>query len=508
MTELEFKSLADQGYNRIPIIAEALADLETPLSLYLKLAQSQTRGVNTFLLESVVGGERFGRYSFIGLHARTLLRAYGNRAEVVTDGKVVETHEGNPLDFIATFEQRFKVALRPGLPRFCGGLAGYFGYDAVRYIEKKLADKQMPDDLGLPDIQLLLCEELAVIDNLSGKLYLIVYADPTTPEAYSRARQRLRELRMKLRQPVDVPVTSPSVQTDVYREFAKADYLAAVHKAKEYIMAGDMMQVQIGQRLMKPYRDSPLSLYRALRSLNPSPYMYFYNFGDFQVVGASPEILVRQETRKVGGTQANGEPENAHIVTIRPLAGTRPRGTTPERDAQLATELLNDPKEIAEHVMLIDLARNDIGRIAETGSVKVTDKMVIEKYSHVQHIVSSVEGTLREGMSNLDVMRATFPAGTLSGAPKVRAMEIIDELEPRKRGIYGGAVGYLSFGGEMDLAIAIRTGVIKDGNLYVQAAAGIVADSDPEAEWRETEAKARAVIRAAEQVQDGLDADL
>ncbi|GAA0832489.1 MAG: anthranilate synthase component I [Cupriavidus sp.] len=508
MTELEFKSLADQGYNRIPIIAEALADLETPLSLYLKLAQSQTRGVNTFLLESVVGGERFGRYSFIGLHARTLIRAYGRRTEVVTDGKVVETHEGNPLDFIAEFEKRFKVALRPGLPRFCGGLAGYFGYDAVRYIEKKLADKQMPDDLGLPDIQLLLCEELAVIDNLSGKLYLIVYADPTTPEAYPRARQRLRELRMKLRQPVDVPVTSPSVQTEVYREFAKDDYLTAVHKAKEYIMAGDMMQVQVGQRLIKPYRDSPLSLYRALRSLNPSPYMYFYNFGDFQVVGASPEILVRQETRKVSTPQNNGETETAHIVTIRPLAGTRPRGSTPERDAQLAVELLNDPKEIAEHVMLIDLARNDIGRIAKTGSVKVTDKMVIEKYSHVQHIVSSVEGTLRDGMSNLDVLRATFPAGTLSGAPKVRAMEIIDELEPRKRGIYGGAVGYLSFGGEMDLAIAIRTGVIKDGNLFVQAAAGIVADSDPEAEWRETEAKARAVIRAAEQVQDGLDADL
>ncbi|WP_020201968.1 MULTISPECIES: anthranilate synthase component I [Cupriavidus] len=505
MTELEFKSLAEQGYNRIPLIAEAFADLETPLSLYLKLAQSQTRGVNTFLLESVVGGERFGRYSFIGLHARTLLRAHGMRTEVVTDGRVVETHEGNPLDFIAAFEQRFKVALRPGLPRFCGGLAGYFGYDAVRYIEKKLAATQKPDDLNLPDIQLLLCEELAVIDNLSGKLYLIVYADPTTPEAYARARQRLRELRMKLRQPVDVPVTSPSVQTEVFREFDKADYLAAVHKAKEYIMAGDMMQVQIGQRLVKPYRDAPLSLYRALRSLNPSPYMYFYNFGDFQIVGASPEILVRQETRRSG---SNGDQREDHIVTIRPLAGTRPRGNTPEKDAQLATELLGDPKEIAEHVMLIDLARNDIGRIAEIGSVKVTDQMVIEKYSHVQHIVSSVEGTLKPGMSNLDVLRATFPAGTLSGAPKVHAMEIIDELEPRKRGIYGGAVGYLSFGGEMDLAIAIRTGIVKDGNLYVQAAAGIVADSDPEAEWRETEAKARAVIRAAEQVQDGLDSDI
>ncbi|MCO5401503.1 anthranilate synthase component I [Ralstonia soli] len=511
MTELEFKSLADQGYNRIPLIAEALADLETPLSLYLKLAQSHDRGTNTFLLESVVGGERFGRYSFIGLHAHTLLRVKGNRTEVVTDGKVVETHDGNPLDFIAAFERRQKVALRPGLPRFCGGLAGYFGYDAVRFIEPRLADSAPPDDLQLPDIQLMLCEELAVIDNLSGKLYLIVYADPSKPEAYSRAKQRLRALRTKLHQPVDVPVTSASVRTDTVREFDKADYITAVLKAKEYIAAGDMMQVQIGQRLVKPFRDAPLSLYRALRSLNPSPYMYFYNFGDMQIVGASPEILVRQEERRVPVDQnngnGNGADESARIVTIRPLAGTRPRGNTPERDAELATELLNDPKEIAEHVMLIDLARNDIGRIAEIGSVKVTDQMVIEKYSHVQHIVSSVEGRLKPGMTNMDVLRATFPAGTLSGAPKVRAMEIIDELEPVKRGIYGGAVGYLSFSGEMDLAIAIRTGIIKDGNLYVQAAAGVVADSDPDAEWRETEHKARAVLRAAEQVQDGLDAD-
>ncbi|NWK46515.1 anthranilate synthase component I [Ralstonia pickettii] len=509
MTELEFKSLADQGYNRIPLIAEALADLETPLSLYLKLAQSHDRGTHTFLLESVVGGERFGRYSFIGLHAHTLLRVKGNRTEVVTDGKVVETNEGNPLDFIAAFERRQKVALRPGLPRFCGGLAGYFGYDAVRFIEPRLAETAPPDDLQLPDIQLMLCEELAVIDNLSGKLYLIVYADPSKPEAYSHAKQRLRALRTKLHQPVDVPVTSPSVRTDTIREFDKTDYITAVLKAKEYIAAGDMMQVQIGQRLVKPFRDAPLSLYRALRSLNPSPYMYFYNFGDMQIVGASPEILVRQEERRVPAAETNGNStdESARIVTIRPLAGTRPRGSTPERDAELATELLNDPKEIAEHVMLIDLARNDIGRIAEIGSVKVTDQMVIEKYSHVQHIVSSVEGRLKPGMTNMDVLRATFPAGTLSGAPKVRAMEIIDELEPVKRGIYGGAVGYLSFSGEMDLAIAIRTGIIKDGNLYVQAAAGVVADSDPDAEWRETEHKARAVLRAAEQVQDGLDAD-
>ncbi|MBI3285363.1 MAG: anthranilate synthase component I [Burkholderiales bacterium] len=500
MTELEFKSLAAQGYNRIPMIAEAFADLETPLTLYLKLAQTQNAGKNTFLLESVMGGERFGRYSFIGLPASTLLRSYGERVEVVTNGQLSETYSGNPLDFIAQFQARFKVALRPGLPRFCGGLAGYFGYDTVRHIEKRLAHTAPKDDLGLPDIQLLLTEELAVIDNVSGKLYLIVYADTSQPEAWSKARQRLKDLRAMLRRSVDAPVTSASVRTDCIREFAKEDYLKAVNKAKEYIMAGDLMQVQVGQRIKKPYVDAPLSLYRALRSLNPSPYMYFYNFGDMQIVGASPEILVRNET--LAGESGSKK------VTIRPLAGIRPRGATPERDAELARELLADPKEIAEHVMLIDLARNDIGRIVKTGSVKVTDQMVIEKYSHVQHIVSNVEGTLLPQLSNLDVLKATFPAGNLSGAPKVRAMELIDELEPVKRGIYGGACGYLSFGGEMDLAIAIRTGVLKDGMLYVQAAAGVVADSVPEMEWQETENKARAVLRAAEQVQDGLDGEI
>jgi anthranilate synthase component 1 len=498
MTELEFKSLANEGYNRIPLISEAFADLETPLTLYLKLAQTQNAGKNTFLLESVVGGERFGRYSFIGLPANTVLRTFGSRTEIVRNGSVIETHDGNPLDFIETFQARFKVALRPGLPRFCGGLAGYFGYDTVRHIERKLADTTPKDDLGLPDIQLMVTEELAVIDNLSGKLYLIVYADTTQPEAFSKARQRLKDLRMMLRRGVDAPVTSASVRTQEIRDFNKEDYLKAVARAHEYVMAGDLMQVQIGQRIRKPYVDSPLTLYRALRSLNPSPYMYYYNFGDMQIVGASPEILVRNETA----------PDGSKKVTLRPIAGTRPRGATPERDAELSRELLADPKEIAEHVMLIDLARNDIGRIAETGSVSVTERLVVEKYSHVQHIVSNVEGKLKDGMSNLDVLRATFPAGTLTGAPKVRAMEVIDELEPTKRGIYGGACGYLSFGGEMDVAIAIRTGVIKDGMLYVQAAAGIVADSIPEMEWQETENKARAVLRAAEQVQDGLDGEL
>lgn len=498
ITELEFKSLAAQGFNRIPLMVEAFADLETPLSLYLKLAHGQGDGKYSFLLESVVGGERFGRYSFIGLPARSLLRASGFGADattqVVTDGQVVETHQGNPLDFIAAYQQRFKVALTPGMPRFCGGLAGYFGYDAVRYVEKKLENSCPPDDLGCPDILLLQCEEVAVIDNLSGKLYLIVYADPSQPEAFARGKKRLRALKEQLRYSVSAPQLKASESHPAQRSFAKADYIAAVEQAKELIAAGDFMQVQVGQRIHKRYTQSPLSLYRALRSLNPSPYMYYYHFGDFHVVGASPEILVRQEKTAEG-----------QKITIRPLAGTRPRGATPEADKATEVELINDPKERAEHVMLIDLARNDIGRIARTGSVKVTEAFAVERYSHVMHIVSNVEGLLNEGMTSMDVLKATFPAGTLTGAPKVHAMEIIDQLEPVKRGIYGGACGYLSFAGDMDVAIAIRTGVIKDGMLYVQAAAGVVADSVPEMEWRETEHKARALLRAAELVEEGLE---
>ncbi|WAC73679.1 anthranilate synthase component I [Roseateles sp. SL47] len=493
ITELEFQSLAADGYNRIPLISEAFADLETPLSLYLKLCAGSGQGRHSFLLESVVGGERFGRYSFIGLPARTVLRSEGTTTRIVRDGEVIETHEGDPLAFIEAYQQRFKVALRPGLPRFCGGLAGYFGYDAVRYIEPRLAESTPEGGLPTPDVMLLQCEELAVIDNLSGKLYLIVYADPGQPEAYFRGKKRLTELRDKLSYSVSAPRVARAQAHPVEREFAKADFLAAVDRAKEFIAAGDCMQIVFGQRLKKRYTESPLSLYRALRSLNPSPYMYFYDMGDFQIVGASPEILVRQEQTPEG-----------RKVTIRPLAGTRPRGGTPELDQALEVELKADPKERAEHLMLIDLARNDIGRIARTGTVKVTDAFAVERYSHVMHIVSNVEGLLQPGVSNMDVFRASFPAGTLSGAPKIRAMEIIDQMEPVKRGIYGGACGYLSFGGDMDLAIAIRTGVIMDQVLYVQAAAGIVADSVPELEWKETEAKARALLRAAELVEEGF----
>ena len=507
ISELEFKSLSAQGYNRIPLMAEAFADLETPLSLYLKLAHSKDGGKFSFLLESVVGGERFGRYSFIGLPAHTLVRAMGFgadvRTEVVTDGVVVETSTMNPLDFIAAYQKRFKVALRPGLPRFCGGLAGYFGYDAVRYIEKKLETTCPPDTLGCPDILLLQCEELAVIDNLSGKLYLIVYADPTQPEAYANAKKRLRELKEQLRYSVSAPVVKPTQSYPAERDFAKADYIAAVERAKALIAGGDFMQVQVGQRIKKRYTESPLSLYRALRALNPSPYMYYYHFGDFHVVGASPEILVRQEQVELDG-------KTEQKITIRPLAGTRPRGASQALDKAAEAELINDPKERAEHVMLIDLARNDIGRIAQVGSVQVTEAFSVERYSHVMHIVSNVEGLLVSGpngqpLGSMDVLKATFPAGTLTGAPKVHAMELIDQLEPTKRGLYGGACGYLSYAGDMDVAIAIRTGIIKDQTLYVQAAAGVVADSVPELEWRETEAKARALLRAAELVEEGLE---
>ena len=489
MTELQ--EIAKQGYNRVALVAESLADLETPLSLYLKLTQKSGQK-NTFLLESVYGGERFGRYSIIGLPARTILRTVGTPTkpinEIVHDGTVIERNHDNPLDFIDTYIKRFKVALQPNLPRFCGGLAGYFAYDTVRYIEKRLAVHSLPDEIGVPDIQLMLTEELAVVDNVAGKIYFIVYVDPNNTSTYESGMKRLQSLQATLTVSIQMPEEQASKpHPEPIRKFKASDFEDAVRRTKDYILAGDCMQVVIGQRISRTFTEPPLQLYRALRSLNPSPYMYFYDFGDLQIVGSSPEILVRQEKR-----------EGRKMVTIRPLAGTRRRGTTPEEDAQLAKELLADPKEIAEHVMLIDLARNDVGRIAKTGSVKVTDSMVIEKYSHVQHIVSSVEGELKDNMSNMDVLRATFPAGTLSGAPKIRAMEIIDEMEITKRGIYGGAAGYLSFSGDMDVAIVIRTGVIKDGMLHSQAGAGVVADSDPSSEWKETEAKAKAVLAAAE----------
>lgn len=487
INQAEFNSLAAQGYNRIPLVLETFADLDTPLSLYLKLANQPF----SYLLESVQGGERFGRYSIIGLPAETRMVANGRNVQVIKGNTVIETAENvNPLDFVKAYQSRFKTPPYEGLPRFTGGLAGYFGYETVRYIEKRLANTSKPDAIQTPDVLLMVSEQLAVVDNLSGKLYFIVYADTSEANAYEKAHATLDALLKMLKKAVTIPDTPPTDKTEAVSEFGEDNFKAAVKRAQQYILDGDIMQVVLSQRMSQPFSASPLSLYRVLRSLNPSPYMFYYDMGDHHVVGASPEILVRLE---------NG------TVTARPIAGTRPRGKTRDEDMALAEELLADPKERAEHVQLMDLGRNDVGRVAETGSVKVTDNMMIERYSHVMHIVSNVEGKLKPGMDAIDVLKATFPAGTVSGAPKVRAMEIIDELEPSKRGIYAGAVGYLGFNGDMDVAIAIRTGVIKNNMLHVQAGAGIVADSVPQSEWIETQNKARAVLRAAELVQAGLD---
>lgn len=487
ITKTEFDALAQQGFNRIPLVQETFADLDTPLSLYLKLANQPF----SYLLESVQGGERFGRYSIIGLPAKTRIVANDFNVQVMQGDAVLETHENtNPLDFVQAYQARFKTPPYEGLPRFTGGLAGYFGYETIRYIEKRLAKTQKPDVIGTPDVLLMVSEEIAVVDNLSGKLYFIVYANPEEEHAYDQATARIESLMLQLRQSVTIPESQASAPTAASSEFGEDNYKAVVKKAQDYIYEGDIMQVVLSQRLSQDFTGSPLSLYRALRSLNPSPYMFYYDMGDHHVVGASPEILVRLE----GDT-----------VTSRPIAGTRPRGQTREEDLALEKELLADPKECAEHVQLMDLGRNDVGRVAQTGTVKVTDNMMIERYSHVMHIVSNVEGQLKPNMDAIDVLKATFPAGTVSGAPKVRAMEIIDEFEPSKRGVYAGAVGYLGFNGDMDVAIAIRTGVVKDKKLYVQAGAGIVADSVPQSEWEETQNKAKAVIRAAELVQAGLD---
>jgi len=491
MTQIQFNQLALQGYKTAPVMRTILSDYDTPLSVYHKVANAP----QSYLFESVQGGDKWGRYSIIGLPCQKRLSVTGHQITLFEGEAVLEQQVADdPLAWIEAFQNRFKVYQPLGLPEFTGGLVGYFGYDTVRYIEPRL-QKSMPaqDDIQCPDIQLLVSEELVIFDNLSGQLHVVVHADLTQDNAYEQAQARLQEITQLIQQPMPMPNDLPSEtqldEQDFESSFGETDFKASVDKIKDYILAGDAMQVVISQQMSVEFNENPIDLYRALRHLNPSPYMFFVNLGDLHIVGSSPEILVRLED---------------HQVTVRPIAGTRRRGLTHEQDLALEQDLLNDPKELAEHLMLIDLGRNDVGRIAQVGTVKLTDKMMIERYSHVMHIVSNVNGQIQPGMTAMDVLRATFPAGTLSGAPKIRAMEIIDEFEPVKRGIYGGAVGYLGWHGNMDTAIAIRTAVLKNGKLFVQAGAGIVADSDPQSEWDETMNKGRAIFKAARFVTQGL----
>jgi anthranilate synthase component 1 len=489
ITQEDFAALAAQGYNRIPIAREVLSDLDTPLSVYLKLAD----GPYAYLFESVEGGENWGRHSIIGLPCRRVYQLRGHTLTVEELGEVVESREvADPLAEVERIRAGYRVAPVEGLPAFSGGLVGHFGFETIGWIEPRLA-RAKRDELGTPDALLMLSEEVAVFDNLKGRLYLIVHADPAEPHAYARARRRLDELVFRLRHAAsgypDVLDPKALEEADFESSFTREQYEAMVEKAKEYIRAGDIFQVVPSQRLSVPFRARPVDVYRALRALNPSPYMYFIDLGGTQVVGSSPEILVRLKDGK---------------VIVRPIAGTRPRGRTHEEDLALEAELLADEKERAEHLMLIDLGRNDVGRVSKTGSVKVADSFVIERYSHVMHIVSEVQGELRDGLSYMDVLKATFPAGTVSGAPKIRAIEIIQELEPHKRNLYAGAIGYIGWDGDADTAIAIRTAVIQNGRLYVQAGGGVVFDSDPGKEWEETMNKGRALFRAVAQAAGGL----
>lgn len=471
-------------YTHIALTRELAGDLDTPVGTYLKLGNRPY----SFLFESMQGGETWGRYSFIGLPCREILSVRGSAIERRVDGKLVEqTRSDNPFEWIADYARRFRVEEAPGLPRFTGGLVGYFGYDCVRYVESRI-NREHPDPIGAPDILLMRCDELAIFDSLRATLTIVVHAAIDDADDQARARRRLDEIEALLAQPLP---RAPSrgtggVAAERFESgFTPQSYGEAIAKIKQYIAAGDVMQVVPSQRLAADFDADPVALYRALRRINPSPYLYCLDLDDHHVVGSSPEILVRVEDQE---------------MTVRPIAGTRRRGASEAEDRALETELLADPKEIAEHLMLIDLGRNDVGRVAEIGSVTLTEKMAIERYSHVMHIVSNVRGRLKPHMHALDALAAAFPAGTLSGAPKVRAMEIIDELEPVKRGIYGGAVGYLAWSGNMDMAIAIRTAVIKDGRIYVQAGGGVVADSDAQAEWEETMNKAGAMLRAAASV--------
>ena len=476
------------NYTHQPVVRTILADLLTPVALYNRLAGAPY----TYLLESVEGGERWARYSMIGLPAREVATIRDHHLTIRRDGAIIEEREiADPLAWLADYHATIRPAPLPVDLPFSGGLVGYLAYDSIGYIEARLAKRPQNDPLGVPDILYMQSLDVAVLDNLRGEVHLISHADLADPDGLAAAEARLDAMVAAINRPGTAQVRALNRHARapaIHHHYPEAQFKADVAKIREYIKAGDCMQVVPSQRMSCAYTHAPLDYYRALRHTNPSPYMYLLDLDDFHIIGSSPEILARVQ----GDT-----------VTVRPLAGTRKRGKTPEEDKALEQELLADAKEIAEHVMLIDLGRNDIGRVCKTGTVKISEKMVIERYSHVMHIVSNVEGTLRDDVGPMDVLRATFPAGTLSGAPKIRAMEIIDEVEPERRGVYGGAVGYWSWGGNMDMAIAIRTAIIKNGRLYAQAGAGIVYDSNPDSEWQETLNKAGAVIAAAGLLDEG-----
>lgn len=483
MSPEEFKQYQSQSYSHIPVTRRLLADLETPLSVYAKLANS----AGSYLLESVENVENWGRFSIIGLACSESIQVHGDRILVRTSEGETTHQAQDPLTFVREYLKNFQVPDLPELPRYSGGLVGYFGYDIVRYVEPRLANPDLQDDLQLPDVYLLRSDELAIFDNFAGTLDLVVHVPAELEDAWDIAQQRLDQLENRLKTEQDglapMHFHDQLLDESVIRSgMGKEAFEAAVERIREYALNGDIMQVVLGHRMQIPFDAEPIQLYRALRTVNPSPYMYYLDFGDFQVAGASPEILAR-----LHGDQ----------VTVRPIAGTRRRGHTPQEDLALEQDMRNDPKEIAEHLMLIDLGRNDCGRVTQTGTVKVTEQMAVERFSHVMHMTSNVVGTLSPDKDAIDVLEAIHPAGTLSGAPKIRAMEIIDELEPTKRGLYGGAVGYIGWSGDMDTAIAIRTALIKDGQMYFQSGAGVVADSVPRLEWKETMNKARALMRAA-----------
>ncbi|HEY3309854.1 MAG TPA: anthranilate synthase component I [Desulfuromonadaceae bacterium] len=483
-----FHSLARQG-NLIPVYREIMADMDTPVTAFKKLDD----GRFSFLLESIEGGEKWARYSFLGSSPSLIVRSKGKDVEIIENGVTCKLISEDPLGCIRDVLARYNPVEVEGIPRFFGGAVGYLGYDMVRHFEQ--LPSQKPALIDAYDAYFLITDTIVIFDNVRQKIKVVSNAhldgDTTPEQAYSAATEKIEAIIARLRTPLKAESTCASTRkVELRSNVAREDFETAVEKAKEYVRAGDIIQVVLSQRFSGELSADPLDIYRVLRTLNPSPYMFFLRLDDTVIAGASPEVMVRKEGSR---------------VELRPIAGTRPRGVTTEEDARLAEELLADPKERAEHVMLVDLGRNDLGRVCATSTVKVSELMVIERYSHVMHIVSNVQGQLKADMDAFDLVRATFPAGTLSGAPKVRAMEIIDELEPVRREVYGGAVGYFSFSGNMDLAIAIRTLVIKDGQVHLQAGAGIVADSDPSAEWQETVNKGMAVMKAIELAEKGIE---